>query len=115
MMGVPLLILGVGFFAVAIVAGAFIVRKMSHGVGFAALFAPNSVKRIDIVEQLAIDAKRKLVLVRRDDVEHLLMTGGPADIVIESGIGAPSSGEARTPSTLPLRSPRTLGQAAGDR
>ena len=115
MMGVPLLVLGVAFVAAAIVAGAFIVRNMSRGTGFAALFAPNSAKRIDIVEQLAIDAKRKLVLVRRDDVEHLVMTGGPADSVIESGIGAPSSGEARAPSTLPLKPPRTLGQAAGDR
>ena len=114
MMEALMLVLGVAFVAAAIVAGAFIVRKTSHRVGFAALFAPNSVKRIDIVEQLTIDAKRKLVLVRRDDVEHLVMTGGPADIVIESGIGAPSGGEARAPSALPLR-PRTLGQAAGDR
>ncbi len=69
---------------------------MSHGAPLAALFAPKAVQRIDIVEQVAIDAKRKLVLVRRDDVEHLVMTGGPADIVIESGIGAPAnSGEAR--------------------
>ena len=115
MMEVPLLVLGVAFVAAAIVAGAFILRKMSRSPGLIGLFAPKPVKRIDIVEQVAIDAKRKLVLVRRDDVEHLVMTGGPADIVIESGIGASSSGEARAPSTLPLRPPRTLGQAAGDR
>ena len=53
------------------------------------------------------------LLVRRDDVEHLVMTGGPADIVIESGIGAPrTTGKPRGAATLPLRS---LGQAAGDR
>ena len=80
---------------------------------FAPLFAPKPQKRIDIVEQATVDAKRKLLLVRRDDVEHLIMTGGPVDIVIESGIGAPRSPtETRTLSTLPLA---PLGRAAGDR
>ena len=76
-------------------SGARFVRRYAHGAPLAALFAPKSLKRIDIVEQVAIDAKRKLVLVRRDDVEHLVMTGGPADIVIESGIGAPRTAAKR--------------------
>jgi hypothetical protein len=41
------------------------------------------------------------------------MTGGPADIVIESGIGAPlSTAETRAVTTLPLT---PLGRAVGDR
>jgi hypothetical protein len=28
-------------------------------------------------------------LVRRDDTEHLIMTGGPVDVLIETGIVAP--------------------------
>ena len=114
MTGVLVLVLGAAFAAAAIVAVAFIVRFTTRGPGLT-LFAAKSPKRLDIVEQVVVDAKRRLVLVRRDDVEHLVMTGGPTDIVIESGIGASSSGEARAPSTLPLRPPRTLGQAAGDR
>ncbi len=43
--------------------------------------------RLMIVDAAAIDAKRRLVLVRRDNVEHLVMIGGPTDIVIETGIG----------------------------
>ncbi len=35
-----------------------------------------------------IDGGRKLVLIRRDDVEHLLLIGGPIDLVIETGIPA---------------------------
>ena len=113
MNSVLLLILGFALAAAAIVAVALIVRKAMRGPGLTTLFAPKSPKRIDIVEQVTIDPKRKLLLVRRDNVEHLLMTGGPIDIVIESGIGAPrGAGEARTPSALPLRS---LGQAAGER
>ena len=34
----------------------------------------------------AVDARRKLVLIRRDNVEHLIMIGGPNDVVIESTI-----------------------------
>ena len=33
-----------------------------------------------------MDGKRKLLLVRRDDVEHLLIIGGPVDMVVETGI-----------------------------
>jgi flagellar protein FliO/FliZ len=52
-----------------------------------AFFGPKPDKRIDIVDQFNVDGRRRLVLVRRDDVEHLIMTGGPVDVVIETGIG----------------------------
>ncbi len=45
-------------------------------------------KRLGLVDQAAVDGRRRLLLVRRDDVEHLVMTGGPIDIVIETGISA---------------------------
>jgi flagellar protein FliO/FliZ len=35
-----------------------------------------------------VDAKRRLVLVRRDDREHLLLLGATQDVVVESGIAA---------------------------
>lgn len=43
--------------------------------------------RLMVLDAAAVDPKRRLVLIRRDDVEHLIMIGGPTDIVIESGIG----------------------------
>jgi len=33
-----------------------------------------------------VDKRRRLVLIRRDDQEHLVMIGGPQDLVIETGI-----------------------------
>jgi flagellar protein FliO/FliZ len=33
-----------------------------------------------------VDGRRRLVLVRRDNIEHLLMIGGPTDIVVEPNI-----------------------------
>ncbi len=44
--------------------------------------------RLSIKEVIAVDHKRRLLLVRRDDVEHLLMIGGEADLVVEQGIPA---------------------------
>jgi hypothetical protein len=54
-----------------------------------------------VLDAAAVDAKRRLVLIRRDNVEHLIMIGGPTDIVIETGIGAdrvPQIGRAVTPA-----------------
>ena len=47
--------------------------------------------RLGVIEQATVDARRRLVLIRRDGVEHLIMTGGPVDVVIETGIQAPQS------------------------
>jgi Flagellar biosynthesis protein, FliO len=45
--------------------------------------------RLGISEYYEIDKTRRLVLVRRDEVEHLLMIGGGQDVLIEDKIGSP--------------------------
>jgi flagellar biogenesis protein FliO len=57
-------------------------------------------RRLSVVDSLAIDPKRQLLIVRRDDVEHLILTGGAQDLVIETGIPAPVQ-----PVRLPMRRP----------
>lgn len=47
--------------------------------------------RLGISEYYEVDKSRFLVLVRRDDVEHLVLIGGTQDVVIEQGIGGKSS------------------------
>ncbi|WP_051953685.1 flagellar biosynthetic protein FliO [Methylocapsa aurea] len=42
--------------------------------------------RLGIVDAFDLDRQRQLVIVRRDNVEHLIMIGGPNDLVIESEI-----------------------------
>jgi flagellar protein FliO/FliZ len=49
---------------------------------------PGAKKRLKIVEYLPIDHKRKLVIVRRDDREHLLVLGPNSETVVESNIPA---------------------------
>ncbi len=42
--------------------------------------------RLGVVDAFDLDRQRQLVLVRRDNVEHLVMIGGPNDVLIESQI-----------------------------
>ena len=42
--------------------------------------------RLAVVDAAAIDGRRKLVIIRRDNAEHLLMIGGPTDVVVETNI-----------------------------
>ncbi|WP_181408007.1 flagellar biosynthetic protein FliO [Pararhizobium mangrovi] len=44
--------------------------------------------RLAVVDSVAVDQRRRLLLIRRDDVEHLVMVGGPGDLIVESGIPA---------------------------
>jgi flagellar protein FliO/FliZ len=43
-------------------------------------------RRLSVVDSVPIDPKRQLLIVRRDNIEHLILTGGPQDVVVESGI-----------------------------
>lgn len=50
---------------------------------------PNQMrKRLGISQMIAIDGKRRLVLLRRDDQEHLVLIGPDGDTVIEQNIQA---------------------------
>jgi hypothetical protein len=54
--------------------------------------------RLGVIDSFDIDSKRQLVLVRRDNVEHLIMIGGPNDVVIESSIVRNAQRSAPPPS-----------------
>ena len=45
-------------------------------------------RRLVVIETASLDSKRRLVLVRRDTTEHLLLLGVTGDLVIETGIPA---------------------------
>jgi flagellar protein FliO/FliZ len=83
-------------------------------------FGPKPPKRLDVVDQTNIDGRRRLVLIRRDDVEHLIMTGGPVDLVIETGIDpsrprTAANGEIlEAPAAVYKRPARALGQAVAE-
>ena len=84
------------FIAGLIVVGGLLLKgylAQDGGSSFAGgFFGPKPDKRLDVVGQANVDARRRLVLVRRDNVEHLIMTGGPVDVVIETNIEGRGSG-----------------------
>jgi flagellar protein FliO/FliZ len=72
---------------IALAGLAFWITRQSFG-GPGAMFFQNKQKRLSLVESTSVDSKHRLLLVRRDDVEHLILTGGPIDLVVETGIPA---------------------------
>jgi flagellar protein FliO/FliZ len=73
--------------ALAVLGGVWFVRNSSAGQSsMTAIFGAKPDKRLAVVEHASVDGRRRLVLVRRDNVEHLIMTGGPVDVLIETGI-----------------------------
>lgn len=59
---------------------------------------PGGKRRLKVVEILPIDHRRRLVLVRRDDKEHLLVLGAGGETVVEHNIQAPAETVASLPS-----------------
>jgi len=107
------------FIAALLVAGGLLLRGyLTTGSTSGALkdalsgnfFAPRPPKRLEVVDQANVDGRRKLLLIRRDGIEHLIMTGGPVDVVIETGI----SGTGQSPPQTAVHNSETGGGEAGD-
>ena len=47
-----------------------------------------ATRRLAVMESLTLDTRRRLVLVRRDGREHLLLLGPAGDQVVAAGIDA---------------------------
>ncbi len=67
------LILGLAWAVKRFGLGGPLVRGLPSGAG----------RRLAVVEVLTLDPRRKLVLVRRDEREHLLLLGAGADLLVE--------------------------------
>jgi flagellar protein FliO/FliZ len=69
-----------------LIAGtAWIVRRFgAGGIGNGA--ARGRQPRLGVVDHANVDGRRRLLIIRRDNVEHLVMIGGPTDVVVETNI-----------------------------
>jgi flagellar protein FliO/FliZ len=57
-------------------------------------------QRVGVIESVQLDGKRSIKLVRRDNIEHLVLVGGRNDVVIEPNIvRRPASKPARWPAS----------------
>jgi len=75
-----------GGLAITIVAIVLVVWLLKFAFNASRNGLGNRVKRLGVISTAAVDNKRQLVIVRRDNKEHLIMIGGPTDVVIETGI-----------------------------
>lgn len=66
---------------------AIVARRFGFGFPASAIKHAKA-RRLSVVEATSLDGRRRLVLVRRDDTEHLILLGPTSELLIESGIKA---------------------------
>jgi hypothetical protein len=80
---------------------AWLIRQFSSARPNSATGARNRQPRLAVLDSAVVDARRRLVLIRRDNVEHLLMIGGPTDVVVEANVVRAQSAAAPQPMAPP--------------
>jgi hypothetical protein len=92
-------------------ATAFLVRRFGSE-RLAGSSARGRQPRLAVIDAAAVDGRRRLILIRRDNVEHLLMIGGPSDVVVEANIvRAASAPRDAGPPRPPVAASDTLPRA----
>jgi flagellar protein FliO/FliZ len=79
----------IGFLAACGLAGLVVLAILYRFVFANRLRVPGGrtrQPRLGLVDAFSLDGQRQLVLVRRDNVEHLIMIGGPNDVLVEGQI-----------------------------
>ncbi|MCO4316212.1 flagellar biosynthetic protein FliO [Phyllobacterium sp. 21LDTY02-6] len=81
-----------------------ILRRLTGGTFVAG--GRNRQVRLSVTDAAAVDNRRRLVLVRRDDVEHLILIGGPTDVIVEQNIRQFAKAPRSEPvATAPIAAP----------
>ena len=66
---------------------AFLLKKL--GLADRNICVRSGKRRLKLVESLPLDARRRLVLLQRDDKQHLVILSANGETLIESDISAP--------------------------
>ena len=95
-----------GFVLALILGFALLLKKFAlPGTARGPIFRKGSSRRLEVLESLPLDPKTRLMLIRRDDTNHLLLIGGNNDLVIEKNI---------TPKPLMTGQQKKQADLAGD-
>lgn len=65
---------------------AFVIKRVGPG---ASPLLSTGKRRLKIVETLPLDARRKAMIIERDDKQHLVILGPAGETVVETNIEAP--------------------------
>lgn len=103
--------LALGIVLVLIVLAVWLVKLMSQATTTA---RAGRNRRLTVVDSVMLDQRRQAILLRRDDVEHLIVTGGPQDLLVEADIEAPRPAAYSRPVRRPAAEPaaQSLAQPA---
>jgi flagellar protein FliO/FliZ len=94
-----------------ILAVTWVMKRL--GVGNNAMGPLGRKRRLRTVESATIDSRHRLVLVRRDAVEHLVLISPTGSQLIEAGIAAPADDNGSTESSpIGFQFKSLLGQAS---
>jgi hypothetical protein len=91
-------VISLAFVLVLVVIAGLVLRRIAGGK----LKLPGQggrarQPRLGVVDVFELDRQRQLILLRRDNVEHLVMIGGPNDVVVEASIVRAAARTAITP------------------
>ena len=81
--------------------GGFALLAKKFGMGNRGPMRRGKGTRLSIVESMPLDAKRRGMLIRRDDKEHMLLLGGVTELVIEGDIPIDPEREKRAAENSP--------------
>lgn len=95
---------------------AWVVRRLGLAGRLPAIKG-RAARRLGVVEFMALDPKTRMVLVRRDETQHLILLGANGPVVVERGIDAPAEAETtaeRSADTSPDTTPNTAKVEAAE-
>jgi len=75
-------------------AAAWAARRFGPSLGLSA--KPKAGRSLGVLESLQLDARHRLVLVRRDDRQHLLLIGPNHSTVVEGSIASVVADSSKT-------------------
>lgn len=99
---------------VLIVAGVWVLKLLFNASGS---IVRGRQRRLAMIDTMAIDNKHNLVLVRRDNVEHLLLVSNTGELLVESGIAVPELNSGQSANSMyvaPAPTPQTQNQTGAN-
>lgn len=72
--------------------GALLFLLKKFGISGAKAITPGQ-KRLSVIESIPLDPRRRLVILQRDDKQHLVILGMNGETVIETNIEAPKDND----------------------
>jgi len=88
-------------FVLGLIWGLTLAAK-HFGLGNRGPVKRGAAKRLSIIETMALDAKRRIVIVRMDDTEHLLLLGQTGEQIIGAGETAGQGAGQSQPQSQPM-------------